>query len=200
MTEKVILDLCGGTGSWSKPYHDEGYEVIIVDKDLPDKSGAVFGDVALFEKLPINVVGILCAPPCTKFAISGNRWKRSNDDYTQAMHVVDACLRLVQIYQPEFWALEQPVGKLIHWIGKPKMYFQPCDYGDPWTKKTCLWGNFNIPKKNPIEPIKAKNGHHSLDAYYIRNGYDFKKTNRARMRSISPPGFAQAFYEANKCS
>lgn len=22
---KIILDLCGGTGSWSKPYKDAGY-------------------------------------------------------------------------------------------------------------------------------------------------------------------------------
>jgi hypothetical protein len=28
---KLILDLCGGTGSWSHPYTEAGYEVIIVD-------------------------------------------------------------------------------------------------------------------------------------------------------------------------
>ena len=27
----VILDLCGGTGSWSRPYRDAGYDVRIVD-------------------------------------------------------------------------------------------------------------------------------------------------------------------------
>jgi ubiquinone/menaquinone biosynthesis C-methylase UbiE len=27
---KIILDLCGGTGSWSKPYSDNGYDVRIV--------------------------------------------------------------------------------------------------------------------------------------------------------------------------
>ena len=26
---KVILDLCGGTGSWSKPYKDAGYDVLV---------------------------------------------------------------------------------------------------------------------------------------------------------------------------
>ena len=25
--KKIILDLCGGTGSWSKPYKDAGYDV-----------------------------------------------------------------------------------------------------------------------------------------------------------------------------
>ena len=25
--DKIILDLCGGTGSWSKPYKEAGYDV-----------------------------------------------------------------------------------------------------------------------------------------------------------------------------
>ena len=28
--KKIILDLCGGTGSWSKPYADAGYDVKVV--------------------------------------------------------------------------------------------------------------------------------------------------------------------------
>ena len=27
---KIILDLCGGTGSWSKPYKDAGYDVRVI--------------------------------------------------------------------------------------------------------------------------------------------------------------------------
>lgn len=27
---KIILDLCGGTGSWSKPYRDAGYDVKVI--------------------------------------------------------------------------------------------------------------------------------------------------------------------------
>jgi hypothetical protein len=26
-SEKIILDLCGGTGAWSQPYKDAGYTV-----------------------------------------------------------------------------------------------------------------------------------------------------------------------------
>ena len=26
-SKKIILDLCGGTGAWSKPYKDAGYDV-----------------------------------------------------------------------------------------------------------------------------------------------------------------------------
>lgn len=33
--DKIILDLCGGTGSWSKPYKDAGYDVRVIT--LPTK-------------------------------------------------------------------------------------------------------------------------------------------------------------------
>ncbi len=63
--DKIILDLCGGTGAWSKPYKDNGYNVINVT--LPEY------DVRTYEP-PDNVYGILAAPPCTDFAASGARW------------------------------------------------------------------------------------------------------------------------------
>lgn len=28
--KKLILDLCGGTGAWSKPYKDAGYDVKVI--------------------------------------------------------------------------------------------------------------------------------------------------------------------------
>lgn len=31
---KIILDLCGGTGSWSKPYKEAGFDVQVIT--LPD--------------------------------------------------------------------------------------------------------------------------------------------------------------------
>ncbi len=33
-SKKIILDLCGGTGAWSKPYADAGYDVRVIT--LPD--------------------------------------------------------------------------------------------------------------------------------------------------------------------
>lgn len=29
-SKKIILDLCGGTGSWSKPYKEAGYDVRLI--------------------------------------------------------------------------------------------------------------------------------------------------------------------------
>ena len=41
---KIILDLCGGTGGWSKPYRNSGYDVRIIT--LP------YFDVTLWRSYP----------------------------------------------------------------------------------------------------------------------------------------------------
>lgn len=30
LRDKIILDLCGGTGSWSNPYKEAGYQVLVI--------------------------------------------------------------------------------------------------------------------------------------------------------------------------
>jgi len=104
----------------------------------------------------------------------------------EGLSVVDACLRIILMAKPKFWALENPVGRLNRWLGKPKMYFNPCDFGDPYTKKTCLWGEFNIPEKTPVEPTEGSKMH-LLPPSGDRN----------MLRSITPKGFAKAFFRAN---
>ena len=90
------------------------------------------------------------------------------------------------ITQPKWWCLENPVGRLSQYLGKPKMYFNPCDYGDPYTKKTCLWGNFTEPIKNPVEPTEGSKMHLLPPS-----------PDRWRLRSATPQGFANAFCAAN---
>ena len=179
-SKKVILDLCGGTGAWSAPYAAAGYDVRNIT--LPDY------DVRIFVP-PENVYGILAAPPCTHLAISGARWwkQKGIEALYEGLATVDACLRIILVCKPKFWVLENPVGRLTKYIGKPQFKFDPCDFGDPYTKKTYLWGLFNAPKKNPVEPI-GKNFIHTMPP-----GPD-----RTKRRSITPPGFAQAFFEANR--
>lgn len=184
----MILDLCAGTGSWSKPYKDNGYEVIEIDIKN-------FKDVRLLEKKNIKVTGILAAPPCTHLSGSGARWwkKKGEVALLEALAIVDACLRAVIIYDPSFWCLENPVGRLSRFLGKPKMYFHPYEYAgwadnpglEAYTKKTCLWGKFEIPEKKPVEPTHQK-------IWRMPPSPD-----RSEKRSITPSGFARAFFKAN---
>lgn len=176
---QVILSLCDYSGVWSQPYVDDDYDVIRVDL----KHGQ---DVRLM-KLPTKpVYGILAAPPCTVFAGSGNRWERTDAEMIEGLSIVDACCRLVLALRPKWWALENPVGKLVHYLGPPRMTFNPNDYGDPYTKRTCLWGEFNTPVRTPVEATEGSKMH------FIPPGPE-----RQAIRSETPAGFARAFFEAN---
>lgn len=185
--QRTILSLCDYTGTWSQPYRDAGYNVVQVDMQT---DGA---DVRLLQ-LPHDtggerVHGILAAPPCTVFALSGNRWTRSPEEMIEGISVVDACVRLAVALRPAWWALENPVGKLVRYLGRPAMYFQPCDYGDPYTKRTALWGDFNTDLvRTPVEPTEGS----KMWALY---GGKSMRTKNAR--SATPQGFARAFFEAN---
>ena len=187
--DKIVLSLCSGTGSWSRPYQENnGYNVIPIT--LPDN------DVRTYTPLD-NVYGILAAPPCTHLAVSGARWwkQKGQSALLEGLAVVDACMRIILISNPVFWALENPVGRLRHYLGKPKMYFNPCDYAgylknsgaDLYTKKTCLWGEFNLPAKKPMQPLLGSKMHKLPPS-----------KNRSQLRGTTPTGFARAFFLSNQ--
>ena len=197
--KKIILDLCGGTGAWSKPYKDNGYDVRLIT--LPDY------DVRLYQ-MPENVYGILAAPPCTHLAISGARWWKGKGESAllEGLAVVDACIRIIYLAKPKFWALENPVGRLPKYLGKCNYTFQPYEYGDPWTKRTCIWGVHNRPIKIPVEPVGQWTGRADQKGIvdhpeYLPPDWVHKlppSPDRARLRSITPAGFARAFFKVNK--
>jgi site-specific DNA-cytosine methylase len=180
---KTILSLCDYSGTWSAPYRAAGYEVIQVDIKLGQ-------DVRLFKLPSCSIHGILAAPPCTHFAASGARhWKSKGDqELMEGLAVVDACLRIITVTRPVWWVLENPKGRLKDYLGDPVMRFQPCDYGDPWTKYTCLWGNFNPNLRfDHVEPVEG--------CMVLKVPGHGEKRQAAR--SITPEGFAMAFFLAN---
>lgn len=177
----TVLSLCDYTGNWSRPYRDAGYDVRQVDLQHGD-------DVRLFEALPYPVRGVLAAPPCTHFAGSGARWwaEKGQQAVIEGLGLVDACCRIILIHRPQWWVIENPVGRLDRWLGEPMMYFNPSDYGDPYTKKTCLWGRFNAPYKSRVLATEGSKMHLLPPS-----------PNRAAKRSETPMGFSRAFFEAN---
>lgn len=216
---KVILDLCGGTGSWSRPYKDAGYIVHIITLPEFDLHDTVFNydtrEIYFFRKdrskltiLAKNVYGILAAPTCTMFSMARTKAKTPRD-LAGAMELVKSCLSIIFFCQLDgrrlnFWALENPKARLRWFLGKPAMTFQPFEFGDPHSKKTDIWGNFNTNlKKNIVELNKQQIKQSQLNSrqlpklpedYVLPN--DFSR--RAAQRSITPQGFAEAFFRANR--
>jgi hypothetical protein len=192
MKPKLILDLCGGTGAWSRPYaEDSNYEVLIID---PLKGT---GDVRLLRNYYKNVHGILAAPPCTHLAGSGARWWKAKGDEAllEALSVVDACMRQIYLHpEVKWWCLENPVGRLNKFLSNPKNYYNPCQYArwsdnpndESYTKYTGLWGRFNMPVPKGLTPVLGSKLHLLPPS-----------KDRAMLRSITPQGFARAFKDAN---
>lgn len=198
MSDKIILSLCDFSGNWSRPYKEAGYEVIQVDlktggdarlwPTIISESPRLSSQLMDIRDYIGRVHGVLSAPVCTAFAGSGARHPRSDDELREGLALVDACFRISHVLQPTFWALENPIGKLNKWLGDPQFRFQPCNFGDPYTKKTNLWGRFNIPAQSPREPTEGSKMH-------LRYGGKSERTKAAR--SITPMGFARAFFQAN---
>ena len=196
---KNILSLFDFSGVWSQPYVDKGYAVTRLDIQTG-------GDVLTFDSSAYlaehgQPQGILAAPPCTDFASSGARWwaDKDKDGRTgEALRLIDATLAIVDVLQPAWWALENPVGRLTRLrpqLGKP-FYFQPWFFGDPYTKKTGLWGDFNRDmKRNEVEPIMYESNGKRGSWQWAKLGGKSERTKR--LRSQTPRGFALAFAEAN---
>lgn len=202
--KKIILDLCGGSGSWSRPYRTAGYDVRLIT--LPDY------DVLDYEP-PEGVHGILAAPPCTEFSILNCRAEARERKPHEGLKVVMACLRIIEKARPAWWAMENPVGHLREYMGPPALTFQPWQYGDPWTKRTDLWRDLlaaadylrSVGGRTKQAPALHKARERKPNFAYLHKAalaaipqlaWVSPKTD-ADFRAITPPGFAQAFFRSN---
>ena len=201
--KKIILDLCGGTGAWSKPYKKAGYETVIVDIKRGLNVLDNYTQNLIVDKKPY---AILAAPPCTMFSLARTKAKKLRD-LKKGMEIVRACLDIIwkcmekkqdtryKTTSLKFWVLENPNGMLKYFLGKPAFEFNPYDFGDNYKKKTHLWGLFNEPKKDPIKCNKVK-----FDKMATKDIHPefYGKLTRQERRAITPSGFAKAFFKANR--
>jgi hypothetical protein len=178
------------------PWAEAGHECYIVDIQHRSRETTSVGrgsitrvpaDILEYE-LPRETLGVFSFPPCTHLAASGARWwaKKGPKVFREAIRLVEQCRYLID--EAQFGFIENPVGRLSTYWRKPDHTFDPCDYGDPYTKKTCLWtyGSFVMPPKTPVPPTLGSKMHR------ISPG-----PNRANLRSETPMGFARAVFLAN---
>jgi hypothetical protein len=231
---KTLLSLFDFTGAWARPFEQAGWNVLQVDikhgDDVRD-----FSARWLVENVCQGFVvdGVVASPPCTDFARSGAaHWAAKDADGRTAasVHLVYQVLRTVDFLRPDFWALENPIGRiarLVPELGTPTCVFDPCDFAgwteasrkewrqldalrarhtgsaftaqevalvkrtNAYTKRTALWGCFRCPTFRRVEPVRtSKQG-----SWLQQLGGAGERTKEAR--SVTPAGFARAFYAAN---
>ena len=202
-SQRVVLSLFDLSGEWSKPWEEAGYQVYRFDiqndpemGDVNNFSTEFFGDwFGDFEGM--DIYAILAACPCTDFASSGARHfaaKDADGRTVSSVKLVHQTLATIEYFKPAVWALENPVGRIEELGGLPpwRMSFDPNHLGDPYTKKTLIWGRFN--GDLPIAPVEPTEGSkmHKL--------YGGKSLATKNARSVTPEGFSYGFFMANNAA
>lgn len=208
---KIVLSLFDLSGEWSKPWEEAGYTVFrfdIQDADTYTDSETgeekIVGDINNFSVQFFNdlfgdfdgndVYAVLAACPCTDFASSGARHfavKDASGQTVNSVELVQQTLRTIEYFKPQVWAIENPVGRIEKLTGLPpwRLSFNPNQFGDPYTKRTLLWGRFNADL--PIAPVEPTEGSK------MWSKYGGKSLATKNARSVTPEGFAYAFFQAN---
>lgn len=203
---KLILHLCADLGSDSYFYQqDSNYEVLMVGEDIGVENFSTDREV----------YGVIANPVCTE--LSTARGFHLENDMEKGMFLVEHCMRIITEVKPKFWVIENPAnGRLKDVLGKPRLVYQPWQYGSPWTKKTGLWGEFSIPEPlytkwedvpkipelyvRPGRPKPSLAFCHKSAMEYIPEFEPFRESvkNDADFRSLCSQGFAREFYNNNK--
>ena len=202
---KVILHLCADIGSDTLVYAKNGYRVIKVGKDIGVEN------FSTTEKIH----GIIANPVCTEFSFAKYANNGGIGNHEKGLFLVRHCQRIIAECNPTWWAIENPAtGRLKDFLGKPEFTYEPWHFGDPWTKKTALWGKFNKPvrlfekwddvPKIPELYIRPNRGKPSLAFLHksaikhIRAFDGIEVADDMSFRSLCSQGFAKAFFEVNK--
>lgn len=189
---KRLLSLYDFTGNWSDPYRKAGWEVVMVDI----KHGVDILNWNYRVYPPDYFSGILAAQPCTAYSGSGARWWAGKDKSGETAHfdsLTRKTLEIIEYFRPglDFWVLENPVGRIAKRVPELAKYrlltFNPCEFGDPYTKRTVLYGELNpFLVRSFVKPV------HGSKMHKFPPGPE-----RAALRSETPKGFSAAFYMAN---
>lgn len=160
---KTLLSLFDYSGLWSQPFAEAGWQVIQWDIKLSE-----FMDINLVDSAETalemfeHVDGIIAAPPCTDFTVSGAQYwkaKDANGTTAKSLELVWQVMRLADLFKPTdddydgtfFWGVENPVGRMgkLAGMGQP-FYFNPCDYAG--------WLNLSDSELERLNRIRVKNG------------------------------------------
>lgn len=203
---KILLSLFDYTGNASKPYRENGWEV----KQVDIKHGIdilSWDYCSWFSSLGnVDAIGIIAMIPCTDYALCGAKWfaAKDADGRTAASNLlVNRVREIIEYfsgYNLKFWQIENPasrIHKLNTWMGTPTYKFHPYWFAgydviqenSQYGKWTWVWGKFNIPERKELACLK--------EGYARHNQWGGKSERTKEYRSITPMGFANAFYQAN---
>lgn len=148
-TERICLDLCAGLGGFSSAFEDaENWRVVTVEIE-EEFSPDICADVLDLRPADLPAADVvLASPPCTTFSKacpSEKYWNpetkepdhpKTRDHITLTHHVIG----LIKALSPDYWFVENPVGRMRWILGQPAGTVSYCQYGKDVMKPTDLWG------------------------------------------------------------
>ena len=144
---------------------------------------------------------IISHPPCTYLTNAGARhlWKGhqlNQERCEKGIEAKDFFMRFLQADCPRI-AVESPVPSKVYEMPQYTQIIQPYEYGEPYTKRTCLWLK-GLPKLHPTNVVEPVATWCPSGSYSHKHGDKHRgvfTTDRARQRAKTFPGIAKAMAE-----
>ena len=140
---------------------------------------------------------IIAFPPCTHLASSGAAWFEAKRADGRQQAAIAFFMKLANAKCDRI-AIENPVGIMSSMYRKPDQIIQPYQFGDSYSKRTCLWlkGLPKLVATNVVEPgesITYASGI-KMPKWYA-DAWKLSPLERSKVRSKTFPGIAKAMAE-----
>lgn len=211
-----VLIACEESQAVCKAFRERGHEAYSCDIQVPsgghpewhihgDALAALQGGKIVTMDGVTHDIGkwdlLIAHPPCTYLSNAGARhlWKGHQLQADRVMLGIKAR----DFFMRFWWAkiekicVENPVPSKIFVMPERSQIIQPCQFGHPYTKRTCLWLQ-NLPPLKPTNIVKATATWCPSGSYSHNHGEQHKgmfTTDRAKNRSKTFSGIATAMAE-----
>ena len=174
ISKPIVIDLCSGTGSATKPFkRDGGFDVWRIDSDErhdPDVVADV-RNIPYCLELSRQPFFVWASPPCAQFTRESLPWIET--DGKPDMSIVSACWEFIKKHKPDWWIIENVAGAIPFFnpvLGRPRQIIGAFH----------LWGNFP-----PLPQLRV--------TWKQKQAY---AGNQIKQRATIPPRLARAIFES----
>lgn len=145
---------------------------------------------------------LIAHPPCTYLSNAGARWLYAGGElnaerYRKGLEGKKFFMAMLNADCPRI-AVENPIPSSIYDLPQYTQIIQPYQFGEPWSKKTCLWLN-GLEPLQPTNIVEDYKPYCSSGSYSGTHNSKYKGASRkggsAKSRSKTFHGIAKAMAE-----
>ena len=150
-----ILVACEFSGIVRDAFRKKGHDAWSCDILPCDGDPAYHYQCDIAYVLPYRKWDMIIAfPPCTHLASSGAAWFEQKRKDGRQQEGIDFFMLFTKSNCPKI-VIENPVGIMSKVYRKPDQIIQPYMFGDPYSKRTCLWLK-GVPKLIATDEVKPE--------------------------------------------